>query len=234
MNRKGSGGIGQIEVDTALVEHPNHLFLRQAARFPAAAPHPHVNPCIAQCLDDLTPIAVGLTYKGNVVNEGQVQLAVKEVVACPLALDDIAVAQPFVLRKGAFGRGDYPVEARRPIAGEVVKTPVIIAEPVKGDRVVVLRDLPDDSLVQLVGEEHAEEQIRLLPPGDLQQVAIHPVSAMLLHEGHEVEVKDLVAHVEQGMVEVIVLEAVSLLRLPIVVFHCHIKYEHAVSVFLRS
>jgi hypothetical protein len=156
------------------------------------------------------------------------------VIACPLALDDIPVADLGVLRESTLGRGDYPVKAGSPKARVVIEAPMVIAEPVDGDGVGVLGDSAHHRRIEFAPEEDCEHKVRLLCLCYFHQTSIHPFLTMLLHQSREGKIENVMAHMEQGMVKIVMLEAVALLALAIVIFHCHVEDHHIISAYPAS
>jgi hypothetical protein len=56
-----------------------------------------IDASIAQRLDNVAPVTVRLADKRDIVVQGQIQLAIQKVIAGPLTLNDVSVAQVFVL-----------------------------------------------------------------------------------------------------------------------------------------
>jgi len=107
--------IGEVEIDTALVEYPDHLLLGNPATLPAVAPGPDVDSGLSDRFDDRPPRPVRLPDKGHIIYQGEVQPAVLEMVAGPLTLDDVGVAEHVVFCACTLGGRHHAVETRGPV-----------------------------------------------------------------------------------------------------------------------
>lgn len=105
---------------------------------------------------------------------------------------------------------------------EIVKAPVVIAEPVERDRICSFRDNAHSVDVKLILEEDAEEQIRSLCLDDIEQSCIHSRLTTLLVLGHKVEVGNAMTHMRQRIEEIAMLEAMPPAIVAVVIFGSNI------------
>lgn len=97
------------------------------------------------------------------------------MIRCPGCPYHIPIANFFILQWGLGIGGDHPVKARRPETGEILKSPLVVREPIDSDGICLLCYLAYGFWFNLVREESREEYIRLL--------AFHCRKECLVHAG---------------------------------------------------
>src|SRR5207248_11307558 len=77
-------GVGEVDIDAALFKNADDLFLANTPSFPTKAEGLHTDSGFSKRIDDLTAIPVWLADKRHIVLEGQIKLAIEQVITCPL------------------------------------------------------------------------------------------------------------------------------------------------------
>ena len=184
------------------------------------------DPILLKHADNVAPVSMRLAHETDVVLHGQIEFAIEQVIAAPLALDGVRIRQADVLWNGAFGRRHNPIEARSPLPRIVVETPMVVAKPVQGDGIRFFGYPPHDRLIELVREKHREHDIGLPGFCGFQQTAVHGFFAKLLEQAQRVEVNDAVAASLEKVIEVVMFEAIALLRLAVIVLWRDVQNPH--------
>src|SRR3990172_6207285 len=113
-------------------------------------------------------------FSGNRISMG---------VRPPLGLDRVLVPHRLILRGRIAGGGSHPVKTWRPLTGETVPSPVVVAEPMKRGGEAAVGNPPHSFAADLVVHKAGEQQIGSFVFDKLFQVAVHrllPLSARVL------------------------------------------------------